>query len=86
MRCDNCFHKEVCVHLTNIKNDTYARVGYKFNADECKDYVDNKNIAMIIHAHKGLSVSMRSCCSNCGHLAYCENYCSNCGAIIDSKS
>ena len=36
----------------------------------------------IQYAHRTLNVGLRSYCSNCGALAYCENFCSNCGAHI----
>jgi hypothetical protein len=34
------------------------------------------------YAHRTLNIGLRSYCSNCGVLAYCENFCSNCGAYI----
>lgn len=36
----------------------------------------------IKYAHRTLNVGLRSYCSNCGALAYCENFCSHCGAYI----
>ena len=35
-------------------------------------------------ATRGLHLGHRHYCSSCGKLAYCENYCSNCGAEIVS--
>lgn len=86
MRCDNCFHKEVCIHFTNINNGTYGVMRYKFNPELCVIYVNADNVTSVIHAHRGINIGMRSYCSNCGHLAYCENYCSFCGAKMNCNN
>lgn len=39
MRCDNCFHKEICVHRVNILNSTYGYMRNNFNPDECDNYI-----------------------------------------------
>lgn len=49
MRCDNCYHKPICVHYSNIRNDTYARMGYRFSPDECEDHVNADNVAPVVH-------------------------------------
>lgn len=42
MICDDCLHKAVCVHYSNIRTETYAYMGVNFNPNkECSNYIAN---------------------------------------------
>ena len=43
------------------------------------------DVIEVVHAHKGQHIGHKYYCSACGRLAYCENYCSNCGAKMDGE-
>ena len=79
---------EVLKHRRKMK-------GFGISAeDEFWDYAvleeDIKNmpaadVVEIKHGHKGLHVGHKYYCSVCGRLAYCEEFCSRCGAMLDLK-
>lgn len=43
------------------------------------------DVVEVMHAHKGQHIGHKHYCSACGQLAYCEDYCSKCGAKMDGK-
>lgn len=40
MKCENCFHKEVCSDYNDYQTDTLAYMGVSFEPDKCKNYID----------------------------------------------
>ena len=70
-------------YLHYLGDDTAAEGVYYTLKGVIESRVPTEDVAPVVHAHRTINVGMRSYCSNCGHLAYCENYCSLCGAKMD---
>lgn len=42
MKCDTCLHKNVCRHYADIRSETYAYMGIRFDPEnDCKEYVNS---------------------------------------------
>ena len=80
--CETCRDKpcnikdgELCTD--NIAN--YIREAVKEENNPAADVVE------VVHAHRGLHLGHKHYCSACGQFAYCEDYCSRCGAKMDGE-
>lgn len=72
--CEDCIHNQYdCEECDFLIARLYINAAPTIEAKPVK------------HAHRTLNIGLRSYCSNCGVLAYCENFCSNCGAYIIKK-
>lgn len=88
MKCDTCFHKPVCHHYSDIKTDTYAYMGVRFNPDECENYVNVDDVSHVKYGHWIVEWNVHECskCGQCfeyeGYMGHMDffNYCPNCGA------
>lgn len=63
--------------LFNAKDVIYRQQRYVIDVQP--------DVQPIVYAHKTINVGMRSYCSNCGKLAVMEDFCSKCGAKVESK-
>ena len=52
-RCENCLHKNVCLHKSNIQSDTYAYMGVRYGTKKCEHYVSNADVAPKIDVTRG---------------------------------
>lgn len=81
MICDNCLHKEICIHRINILNGTYGYMKNNFDLDRCNNYV------LGIHGQWLQRIDGCFECSKCSYSFEAEyegytlyfNYCPNCG-------
>lgn len=87
MKCERCFHKPICKHYIDIRNDTYVRIGYKFSPDECKDYVGTSDITTIVHGSWIYDSGLFRCsvCEELSVVDFRTPYCSQCGAKMGGK-
>ena len=35
VKCEKCIHENLCIMCAHHNDDTYARIGIKFNPEEC---------------------------------------------------
>lgn len=99
MKCDSCFHKEICTHCLGIKDGTYGAMRYNFDPEECTNYVVTAASAPVVHGHWCFGEFNVICapvwCSVCGEIQgnVCSpqkwvdypfhQFCGRCGAKMD---
>lgn len=71
-KCNNCFHKRVCIGGANYKT-----------AESCKHYVSAADVQEVRHGKWAGTV-----CTNCGESTsdyYDCDYCPHCGTRMDGE-
>ena len=80
MKCEKCIHEDLCIMCAHHNDDTYAELGIKFNPEECKSFIDRKEIKEATW----LKYGNKRTCENCEYTYWSHgnefNYCPNCGA------
>lgn len=47
-RCEDCIHKNVCLHKANIQTDTYAYMGVNYDTEKCEHYKTYADVAEVV--------------------------------------
>lgn len=75
MKCDTCLHKNVCRHYADIRSETYAYMGIRFDPEtDCQEYISS-NTRHELNSKMEQPIKLKKCpfCGGVPRIIVCDD-------------